>query len=81
MKGASAPGAAEKKVPYISWTDGTRLSEAHIGVLQKLSRKYIIKGTKAFIASSTAAEENNPKQLAEAITTLINAPAKVHNFH
>ncbi len=32
--------------------------EAHIGLLQKLSRKYIIKGTKAFIASSTAAKEN-----------------------
>lgn len=47
-----------KKVPYISWTDGTRLSEAHIGRLQKLSRKYIIKGTKAFIASSTAARDN-----------------------
>jgi len=46
------------KVPYISWTDGTRLSEAHIGFLQKLSRKYIIRNTKAFIASSTAAKEN-----------------------
>ena len=66
--------------PYISWTDGTRLSEAHIDVLQKLSRKYIIKGTKAFIASSTAAEENNPKQLAEAITTLINALPKFTIF-
>ena len=27
------------RVSYISWTDGTRLSEAHIGLLQKLSRK------------------------------------------
>ena len=48
----------KNKIPYISWTDGTRLSEAHIGFLQKLSRKYIIRNTKAFIASSTAAKEN-----------------------
>ncbi|MCR5651288.1 MAG: glycosyltransferase family 4 protein [Lachnospiraceae bacterium] len=48
----------KNRVPYISWTDGTRLSEAHIGLLQKLSRKYIIKNTKAFIASSTAARDN-----------------------
>ena len=48
----------KNRIPYISWTDGTRLSEAHIGLLQRLSRKYIIKSTKAFIASSTAARDN-----------------------
>ena len=56
--------------PYISWTDGTRLSEAHIGRLQKMSRKYIIKDTKAFIASSTAAKDNQIYLGAD--------PAKIH---
>ncbi|HAG69382.1 MAG TPA: hypothetical protein DCL38_05355 [Lachnospiraceae bacterium] len=45
-------------VPYISWSDGTRFSERSIGLLQKLSRKYIIKGSRAFIASSTRTKEN-----------------------
>lgn len=46
------------KVPYISWTDGTQFSERNIGKIQKLSRKYIFKRANAFIASSTAAREN-----------------------
>ena len=46
------------KVPYVSWSDGTRHSEEGIGFLQKLSRSYIVKNTAAFIASSTATKEN-----------------------
>ena len=48
----------KKKVPYVSWTDGTINSENNIGRLQKLSRKYIIKRADAFIGSSHAAMEN-----------------------
>jgi len=48
----------KKKVPYISWSDGTRHSERNIGLLQRLSRKYIIRNSAAFIASSTATKEN-----------------------
>ena len=48
----------KKKVPYVSWTDGTINSEKNIGWLQKLSRKYIIKRADAFIGSSHAAMEN-----------------------
>ena len=46
------------KVPYISWSDGTRFSERNIKLHQKLFRKYIFRGTAAFIASSTKAKEN-----------------------
>ena len=45
-------------VPYISWSDGTRFSERNIRLYQRLCRKYIIKNTAAFIASSTKAKEN-----------------------
>ena len=44
--------------PFISWSDGTRFSERHIGFAQKLSRKYIIKKSAAFIASSSKTKEN-----------------------
>lgn len=47
-----------KKVPYVSWTDGTINSEKNIGKLQKLSRKYIFKHADAFIGSSHASMEN-----------------------
>lgn len=46
------------KVPYISWSDGTCFSERNIHLYQKLCRKYIIKNTAAFIASSTKTKEN-----------------------
>ncbi len=46
------------KVPFISWTDGTRFSERHIKPHQKLFRKYVIKNSSGFIASSTASKEN-----------------------
>ncbi len=46
-----------KKIPFISWTDGTLHSERGIGKVQRLSRSYIIKRAAAFIASSTASKE------------------------
>lgn len=46
-----------EKVPYISLTDGTLYSERNIGKFQKISRKYIMKYSSAFIASSTRAKE------------------------
>nr|MCR4923004.1 glycosyltransferase family 4 protein [Lachnospiraceae bacterium] len=46
------------KIPYISWSDGTAYSERNIGLLQKYARKYIIKNSKAFIASSSKTKEN-----------------------
>lgn len=47
----------KKKIPFISWTDGTLNSEKNIGKVQRLSRSYIIKRADAFIASSTASKE------------------------
>ena len=49
--------AKHHHVPYISWTDGTLFSERNIIFLQKLSRKYVIKGARAFIASSSRSKE------------------------
>lgn len=46
------------KIPYISWTDGTRYSERNIHLYQKLCRKYIIRNSSAYIASSTKSKEN-----------------------
>ncbi len=46
------------KVPFISWTDGTRFSERNIKPHQKLFRKYVIKNSNGFIASSTASKDN-----------------------
>jgi len=47
----------KKKIPFISWTDGTLNSEKNIGKVQRLSRSYIVKRAAAFIASSTASRE------------------------
>ena len=47
----------KKKIPFISWTDGTLNSEKNIGKVQRLSRSYIIKRAAAFIASSTASKK------------------------
>ena len=47
-----------KRIPFVSWSDGTRHSERNIGFLQKLSRKYIVRLSSAFIASSRATKEN-----------------------
>ena len=46
------------KVPYISWTDGTRFSERNIRLHQKLFRNYVIRNSTGFIASSTKSKEN-----------------------
>lgn len=47
----------KRKIPYVSHTDGTLLSEKNIGKLQRLFRKYVIKNATCFIASSTKAKE------------------------
>lgn len=47
----------KRKIPFISWTDGTLNSEKNIGKVQRLSRSYIVKRAAAFIASSTASKE------------------------
>lgn len=44
--------------PYISWTDGTLNSEKNINAIQKLVRRYTIKNSAAYIASSSSAREN-----------------------
>lgn len=46
------------KIPFISWTDGTKFSERNIKLHQKLFRKYVIKNSAAFIASSSKSKEN-----------------------
>lgn len=46
-----------KHVNYISWTDGTLNSEKNINLIQKLSRKYVIRNAKAYIASSSKSKE------------------------
>ncbi len=47
----------KRKIPFISWTDGTLNSEKNIGKVQRMSRSYIIKRAAAFVASSTASKE------------------------
>lgn len=47
----------KKKIPFVSWTDGTLHSERNIGKVQRLSRSYIIKRASAFVASSTASKK------------------------
>lgn len=47
----------KKKIPFISWTDGTLNSEKNIGKVQRMSRSYIVKRAAAFVASSTASKE------------------------
>ena len=47
----------KKKIPFISWTDGTLNSEKNIGKVQRMSRSYIIKRAAAFVASSTASRQ------------------------
>lgn len=47
----------KKRIPFISWTDGTLNSEKNIRKVQRLSRSYIIKRAAAFVASSTASKQ------------------------
>ena len=46
-----------KKVPYISWTDGTLHSERNINRIQRMLRKYVVHHAQAFLASSSKAKE------------------------
>lgn len=49
--------AKSRHIPYINLTDGTLRSETYIGKIQRLTRKLIISGSDAFLASSTKAKE------------------------
>lgn len=46
-----------KKIPYVSWTDGTLFSERNINFVQKFLRKYIVVNADSYIASSTKSKE------------------------
>ena len=48
---------SRKKIPYVSWTDGTLHSERNIGRLQKKFRHYVISHGAAYLASSTRSRE------------------------
>lgn len=47
----------KKKIPFISWTDGTLHSERNINAIQKYFRNYVISHASAYIASSAKAKE------------------------
>ncbi len=47
----------KKKIPYISWTDGTLHSERNINPMQKWLRKYVIRHAAAYLASSSKSKE------------------------
>ena len=46
----------KKRVPFISWTDGTLHAERNFGKVQRLARRYVIPRAAAFVASSTASK-------------------------
>lgn len=46
-----------KKIPYISWTDGTLHSERNINRIQRFLRLFVVKHASAYIASSTRSKE------------------------
>ena len=46
-----------KKVPYVSWTDGTLFSERNRNFVQKFLRKFVVSKADTFIASSTKSKE------------------------
>lgn len=46
-----------KKIPFISWTDGTLFSERNRNFVQKFLRKYVAAKADAYIASSTKSKE------------------------
>lgn len=47
----------KKRLPFISWTDGTLHSERNINALQKYLRTYVISHADAYIASSAKSRE------------------------
>ncbi len=46
-----------KKIPFVSWTDGTLFSERNINGIQKFLRKHVISRADSYIASSTKSKE------------------------
>lgn len=46
-----------KKIPYVSWTDGTLFSERNFGKVQLWSRKFVVSKADAFVGSSTKSKE------------------------
>ncbi len=49
--------AKRHKIPFVSWSDATKISERDISKLQMRLRKRVVKHANAFIASSTRARE------------------------
>ncbi len=47
-----------RRIPYVSWTDGTEHSERNLRFYHRLARKYVISKAKAFIASSKDSADN-----------------------
>ena len=47
----------KKRIPFITWTDGTLFSERNINFIQKFLRKHVIKHASAYIASSTRSKD------------------------
>lgn len=47
----------KRKIPYISWTDGTLHTERNVKWIQKQIRKYVISRARAYIASSSQSKE------------------------
>ena len=48
---------SRKKIPYVSWTDGTLFSERNFGKVQLWSRRFVVSKADAFIGSSTKSKE------------------------
>ena len=47
----------KRKIPFVSWTDGTLFSERNINFVQRFLRKYVVKHASSYIASSTKSKE------------------------
>lgn len=47
----------KRRVPFVHWTDGTLRNERKLNLVQKWSRKKIVKGASCYLASSTKSKE------------------------
>ena len=47
----------KKKIPFVSWTDGTLFSERNRNFVQKFLRRFVITRADSYIASSTKSKE------------------------
>ena len=47
----------KKKIPFVSWTDGTLFSERNRNFIQKFLRRYVIAHASSYIGSSTKSKE------------------------